>query len=307
MPRERSPNRDKAFEIYKEHKGNIDLVEIANTLKVSDGTVRGWKNKDKWEDKLNGTFQKKTSKNTERSNKNKSNKKVKKQEPKLEEVEEIINSELTDKQRLFCIYYIRNFNATQAYLKAYECSYDVANAHGYELLSNVVIKSEIHRLKELKKQSIMLTEDDIVERHMRIAFADITDFVSFGRKDIEIDRDKDDKPIMAQINYVDFKNSYEVDGGLISEIKSGKQGVSLKLEDKQKSLDWLANFFEWNPMNKHKKEYDNARLSIERERIKLATGIADSNINVNSKDDSNSLTPEERRKRIDELISKRGN
>lgn len=64
MPRERSPNRDKAFEIYKEHKGNIDLIEIAKTLGVSDGTVRGCKNKDKWEDKLNGTFQKKDKKNT---------------------------------------------------------------------------------------------------------------------------------------------------------------------------------------------------------------------------------------------------
>lgn len=67
MPRERSPNRDKAFEIYKGHKGNIDLVEIAKTLGISDGTVRGWKNKDKWKDKLKGTFPKESNKNKERS------------------------------------------------------------------------------------------------------------------------------------------------------------------------------------------------------------------------------------------------
>lgn len=58
MARVRSPNRDKAFEIYKDHAGNIDLVEIANILNISPGTVRGWKNKDAWEEKLNGTFQK---------------------------------------------------------------------------------------------------------------------------------------------------------------------------------------------------------------------------------------------------------
>lgn len=58
MARVRSPNRDKAFEIYKNHAGNIDLVEIANILNISSGTVRGWKNKDTWEEKLNGTFQK---------------------------------------------------------------------------------------------------------------------------------------------------------------------------------------------------------------------------------------------------------
>lgn len=28
MARARSPNRDKAFEIYKNHGGNIDLVQI---------------------------------------------------------------------------------------------------------------------------------------------------------------------------------------------------------------------------------------------------------------------------------------
>ncbi|MBC2581921.1 hypothetical protein HGI79_16870 [Clostridium sp. DJ247] len=51
--------------MYKEHNGNIDLIEIAKTLGVSDGTVRGWKNKDKWIDKLNGTFQKEDKKNTD--------------------------------------------------------------------------------------------------------------------------------------------------------------------------------------------------------------------------------------------------
>ncbi|MFL8952523.1 phage terminase small subunit-related protein [Helcococcus kunzii] len=63
MARQRNPNREKAFEIYQENKGKIDLVEIARQLDISAGTVRGWKSKDKWEQKLNGTLQK----NTERS------------------------------------------------------------------------------------------------------------------------------------------------------------------------------------------------------------------------------------------------
>lgn len=67
MARQRNPNREKAFEIYQENKGNIDLVEIARQLDISAGTVRGWKSKDKWEQKLNGTFQK----NTERSKRKK--------------------------------------------------------------------------------------------------------------------------------------------------------------------------------------------------------------------------------------------
>lgn len=63
MPRARNPNREQAFEIYKESVGMIDLVEIASQLNLSPGTIRGWKSKDKWDSKLNGALQK----NTERS------------------------------------------------------------------------------------------------------------------------------------------------------------------------------------------------------------------------------------------------
>ncbi len=67
MPRARDPNRDRAFEIFWENGGNIDLVEIASQLNLSPGTVRGWKSKDDWDAKLNGTLRK----NTERSKRKK--------------------------------------------------------------------------------------------------------------------------------------------------------------------------------------------------------------------------------------------
>ena len=58
MARVRSPNRDKAFEIYKESDGNITNREIANILDISEKTISGWKVKDKWNEKLNGVLQK---------------------------------------------------------------------------------------------------------------------------------------------------------------------------------------------------------------------------------------------------------
>jgi len=70
VPRQRDANRDKAKEIYLAHKGDIALVEIARQLGMAtedsdgSGTVRGWKSKDKWDDDLYGTLQKKR---TERS------------------------------------------------------------------------------------------------------------------------------------------------------------------------------------------------------------------------------------------------
>lgn len=59
VSRVRSPHRDKAFEIYKEHDGNITNRGIASILNISEKTVGGWKCKDKWDDKLNGVLQRK--------------------------------------------------------------------------------------------------------------------------------------------------------------------------------------------------------------------------------------------------------
>ncbi|WP_312541407.1 phage terminase small subunit [Enterococcus sp.] len=66
MARKRDPRRDEAFLIYEKNGGKIALVDIANILGLPSGTIRGWRSKDCWDEKLNGTFQ---SKGTERSKK----------------------------------------------------------------------------------------------------------------------------------------------------------------------------------------------------------------------------------------------
>lgn len=54
MAKARSPNREKAFDLYKESGGTKPLVEIAAELNVSDSQIRKWKNQDKWDDQLKG-------------------------------------------------------------------------------------------------------------------------------------------------------------------------------------------------------------------------------------------------------------
>jgi phage terminase small subunit len=57
MGKTRSPNRDKAFEIYKEHKErNIILTpkEIATLLDENLVNIYSWKKNDEWDIKLNG-------------------------------------------------------------------------------------------------------------------------------------------------------------------------------------------------------------------------------------------------------------
>lgn len=50
MPKKRSPNRDKAYEIYKEHGGKITNREIANLLGEDEKVIAVWKSRDKWND-----------------------------------------------------------------------------------------------------------------------------------------------------------------------------------------------------------------------------------------------------------------
>lgn len=49
MPRQRSPNRDRAFEIWNQSGGSLLLKDIAAKLGVSESQVRKWKNQDDWE------------------------------------------------------------------------------------------------------------------------------------------------------------------------------------------------------------------------------------------------------------------
>lgn len=51
MPRPRSPNRDKAFELWLESGKNRTIKDISEELGVSENQVRKWKNQDNWENK----------------------------------------------------------------------------------------------------------------------------------------------------------------------------------------------------------------------------------------------------------------
>lgn len=48
LPREQSPNRDKAFEIYIKHGGNIENRAIAEMLGEKEKTISNWKCRDEW-------------------------------------------------------------------------------------------------------------------------------------------------------------------------------------------------------------------------------------------------------------------
>ena len=236
MPRAKNAKAEVALNLYRQ---GVLLKDIAAQLNVPAGTVRRWKSTYKWEDSERSV------KNNERSQNKKS---ILKDD--IESVNENVN--LTEKQRLFCLYYVRCFSATKAYQKAYQCDYFTAKAHGFELLRVVAIKTEIQRLKQSRLNRELLDESDIFQKYMDIAFADVTDFVEFGQDEeyvigpygvVELKDPEtgEKKPLTQKINTVRFKESKDVDGTLISEIKNGRNGASIKLADRMRALDWLAD------------------------------------------------------------------
>jgi len=48
MPRPRSPNRDRAYEIYKKHNGSIENRRIAEQLNEDERLIAVWKSRDGW-------------------------------------------------------------------------------------------------------------------------------------------------------------------------------------------------------------------------------------------------------------------
>lgn len=67
MARQRSPDRNKAFEIWRDSGGTTKLKHIAAQLHVMDSQIRKWKNQDKWDEKLKGTLPKTKSNVTKKS------------------------------------------------------------------------------------------------------------------------------------------------------------------------------------------------------------------------------------------------
>lgn len=271
MPRARSPERDRAYQLWLDSDKKKKLKEIAEELGVSEDLVSKWKRSDKWSENP--------------TNKNPTNPTIQKRKAKASAEQAAGNKDLTDQQQLFCIYYSKNFNATSAYQKAYGCSYASALAAGPRLLGNVRIAEEIRRLKKERYAHAFLDPEDIFQRYMDIAFADMSDLLSWGRETVpvmgpfgpitETDPETGEKiPLTREVNVVKLKDSSCIDTSLIGEVKQGRDGVSIKLPDRMKALEWLADHMDLaTPEQKAKTE----KLIAETERIKAGGGGSQDN------------------------------
>ena len=214
-------NKEKSEIAYNLYLKGYKMSEISKKIEVPYGTIRRWKSTHDWD-----------------------HKKVTKCSPEMnhcsqkEESIEIYSELKNEKWEKFCQYYVKSFNATKAYQKAYDCNYETAQRCGSRLLRNVEIQKRIKELKTGKLAKELMDPDDIVEMMINIAFNDVTDYLEFGRKEIEGEDGE-----TFEVNDMRFKESTDVDGRLIAGVAFGKNGSEIKFCDRIKALEWLAKHF----------------------------------------------------------------
>ncbi|GGA31825.1 terminase small subunit [Psychrobacillus lasiicapitis] len=239
----------------KDYMAGMKYKDIAEKYDVSINTVKSWKTRHKW------------SKDATRKSVHTKTKSVHTKKEVIEPV--ILSDELTDKQRLFCIYYIKYFNATKAYQKAYDCAYTTAMVEGHRHLRNPKIIPEINRMKKEVADGLMIDASMVLQKYIDIALADITDFLKFGREE-EIIYSEDGFPEIDAngnvkthaYNYIHLNDSREIDGTLLTEVKQGRDGITVKLADKMKAMEVLAKYTDLIP--------DHFKRQLEEEKLKIA-------------------------------------
>lgn len=217
---------------YEDYLAGMKQKEIAKKYDTTINTVKSWSRRYEWsKKKKNGAHQ---------------NKSVHTKKECKKIAEEIVEtSELDEERQLFCIYYLKYHNKVKAYQKVKPSTpYNSACVMASRWSKEPAVIEEINRLKKELYEDALLDPHDIVQKYIDIAFADINDYLEYGREEVPVIVKNpitgEDEILKQTVNMVKFKESAYVDGTILSEVKKGKDGASIKLSDRMKALDWLS-------------------------------------------------------------------
>jgi phage terminase small subunit len=200
---------------------------IASQLGMTSDEIFYYKEKDKWEERYQKELDYQEEIKRQQLEKVVQKTKAEKEEVKhkQKQIDEILEqSGINEKYQLFILHYLQSYNVKTAQVAAgYSPN---AKAVGYNILNDERVQKAIKEIKEVMREDIHITAHDILTEYVRIASADMTDFVEFdGRR-------------------VKLKDSTQVDGKLIQEVKQGKDGVTIKLIDKKFAIEKLEKLFD---------------------------------------------------------------
>lgn len=148
---------------------------------------------------------------------------------------------LSDKQRQFCREYLKDFNATAAYLRAgYDCSSETARRNASRMLTNADIQAYLSQLRTEVSSRTEVSIDKTVQEIARIAFSSITDILSFDASGVTFkdsqQLSEDAKAAIAQVKSTEMIREFRG-------VKETRVELSGKMHNKIAALTLLADFF----------------------------------------------------------------
>lgn len=217
---------------FEDYKNGMKQKEIAKKYGTTINTVKSWSRRYEWSKK-----KKKGAPQNKSVHTKKECKKI---------AEEIVEtSELDEEHQLFCIYYLKYHNKVKAYQKVKpNTPYNSACVMASRWSKQPAVIEEINRLKKELYEDALLDPHDIVQKYIDIAFADLNDYLEYGQEEVPViiknPDTGEDEVLKRTVNMVKFKESAFADGTILSEVKQGCNGASIKLADRMKALDWLS-------------------------------------------------------------------
>lgn len=215
-PAELKQHHDEALAYFIQKKGEVSIPVLSRRGKVPPGYIRQWMKDENWVDMIMEDPGDKiqTSKSTK------------------EFVEKTGRDfGLTEQEEKFCYHFYKTKNATMA---ANRAGYGISHSPqvGDKLLHQKKIQEFLRAIQAQACQEVFVETLDIIRMWAKIAFADMNDYVQINT------------------NGVGLRSSAVTDGQIITEIKEGRDGITIKLADKMKALDRLSSYLQVLPGDK---------------------------------------------------------
>ncbi|AYJ38887.1 terminase small subunit [Lactiplantibacillus paraplantarum] len=245
---------DKRKQAGRDYSSGMAYKDISAKYGVPVNTLKSWRTRDGW--KKDASAIKKVQP--------KRKKDAPKVAPKI--VDELeANNELTEKQKLFCLFYLQRFNATWAYQQAYRVDWNTANVNGSRMLVNASVKRQLTELKKQQQSDLYFDLQDIILELRQQSKSDVRDVVSFKtvkrlrwtkirdktgpyeddnghyRMDPDIDPETGEQAWYYE-NIVTLEDSNQIDTSNVKSIRIDKGEAVVEMYDKQKALETLAKY-----------------------------------------------------------------
>lgn len=227
------------------HFGN--LKQLAHDAGWTYEELKHYMEKDKWKERLRKEEKKISKHKAQREKRALEKTNYEFSSDQKDELDAIFEKhKLSEKYRLFILYYLHSYDARQA---AQKIGYEIekSNSMGFNILRNTEVQHAISDIKKMLQGAIFISAHDIIQEYIKIAFSDITDFLEFDGKGVNL------------------KPSSQVNGQLISEVRQGKDGITFKLHDKMKALDKLEKLFEIIP--DRRLELENKKFEWQKQQV----------------------------------------